>query len=81
MIDIFKFATSYMTRHLAAAAARCRVMSILKIFQKMFGLNEGQEMRGRNGEYAAGFEEGFVFPGRSHHLQGVCGFEPVVEIF
>jgi len=56
-------------------------MSILKIFQKMFGLNEGQEMRGRDGEYAAGFEEGFIFPGRSHHLHGVCGFKPVVEIF
>jgi len=56
-------------------------MSILKNFQYSFGLNEGQEMRGWYGEYAAGFEEGFIFPGRSHHLHGVCGFKPVVEIF
>jgi hypothetical protein len=56
-------------------------MLILKIFLKMVGLNEGQEMRGWDREYAAGFEEGFIFPGRSHHLHGVCGFKSVVEIF
>jgi hypothetical protein len=48
LIDIFKFATPDMTRHLAAAAARCRVISILKNFQEMVELNVGEEMRGRN---------------------------------
>ena len=38
-------------------------------------------MRGRDGEYTAGFEEGFIFPRSSHHLHGVCGFKPVVKIF
>jgi len=38
-------------------------------------------MHGWDGKYAARNEELFIFPGRSHHLQGICGLEPVVEIF